>query len=76
VLLQHLANPSSDRNAEPTDSVHLRGLQFFLFILQYGLFVSTFTNMMIAGIEDAEFGGSLANLLYVPPIILFLPSRY
>lgn len=44
-------------NAIPTDAVRLRGFQFFLF-------TSTFTNMMIAGIGDAETGGNMANLLF------------
>lgn len=51
-------------NAEPTDAVSLRGAQFFLFTLQFLLFTSSFTNMMIAGIADAETGGNLANLLF------------
>lgn len=51
-------------NAEPTNEVHLRGAQFFLFTLQFLLFTSSFTNMMIAGIPDAETGGNLANLLF------------
>lgn len=51
-------------NAIPTDSVHLRGAQFFLFTLQFLLFTSSFTNMMIAGIADAETGGNIANLLF------------
>ncbi|KAK5733163.1 Multidrug resistance protein [Elasticomyces elasticus] len=51
-------------NAVPTDEVHLRGFQFFLFTLEFLLFTSTFTNMMIAGIPDAETGGNLANLMF------------
>ena len=52
------------QNAVPTDEVHVRGLQFFLFVLAFLLFTSTFTNMMIAGIADAETGGNVANLLF------------
>ena len=52
------------QNAEPTGTVHLRGAQFFLFVLSFLLFTSTFTNMMIAGIADAETGGNIANLLF------------
>ncbi|KAK3710076.1 Multidrug resistance protein [Vermiconidia calcicola] len=52
------------QNAEASDSVHLRSAQFFLFVLAFLLFTSTFTNMMIAGIPDAETGGNLANLLF------------
>ena len=51
-------------NAEPTNAVHLRGAQFFLFVWQFLLFTSSFTNMMIAGIADAESGGNIANLLF------------
>ncbi len=52
------------QNAVPTGAVALRGAQFFLFTWQFLLFTSTFTNMMIAGIPDAETGGNLANLLF------------
>ena len=51
-------------NAVPTHAVSLRGFQFFLFVLEFLLFTSTFTNMMIAGIADAETGGNLANLMF------------
>lgn len=51
-------------NAEPTGTVVLRGAQFFLFIWQFLLFTSSFTNMIIAGIPDAETGGNIANLLF------------
>jgi ATP-binding cassette, subfamily G (WHITE), member 2, PDR len=52
------------RNAVPTDSVHERGALMFLFVLTFMLFTSTFTNMIIAGIESAEAGGNLAQLLF------------
>lgn len=52
------------RNAEPTDSVHERGALMFLLIWSFLLFTSTFAHMMIAGIELAETGGNLANLLF------------
>ncbi|KAI9742589.1 MAG: hypothetical protein M1818_003730 [Claussenomyces sp. TS43310] len=52
------------RNAEPTDAVHERGALMFLLILSFLLFTSTFTNMIIAGIEQAETGGTLANLMF------------
>ncbi|KAJ5091406.1 ABC multidrug transporter C [Penicillium alfredii] len=52
------------RNAEPTDSVHERGALMFLLILTFLLFTSTFAHMIIAGIELAETGGNLANLLF------------
>ncbi|KAL4787431.1 ABC-2 type transporter-domain-containing protein [Aspergillus varians] len=52
------------RNAEPTDAVHERGALMFLLILTFLLFTSTFSHMVIAGIELAETGGNLANLLF------------
>jgi ATP-binding cassette, subfamily G (WHITE), member 2, PDR len=56
-------------NAVPTDSVHLRGFQFFLFVLAFLLFTSTFTDMMVAGIPDAETAGNVANLLFTLSLI-------
>ncbi|KAJ4371433.1 Multidrug resistance protein [Neocucurbitaria cava] len=52
------------RNAEPTDSVALRGFQLFLFVWMFLLFTSTFTHMVIAGVESAETGGNIANLMF------------
>ncbi|KAL2847893.1 ABC-2 type transporter-domain-containing protein [Aspergillus pseudodeflectus] len=52
------------RNAEPTDAVHERGALMFLLVLTFLLFTSTFSHMIIAGIELAETGGNLANLLF------------
>ncbi|GAD98247.1 ABC transporter [Paecilomyces variotii No. 5] len=52
------------RNAEPTDSVHERGALMFLLIWTFLLFTSTFAHMIIAGVELAETGGNLANLLF------------
>ncbi|KAJ5901777.1 ABC multidrug transporter C [Penicillium taxi] len=52
------------RNAEPTDAVHERGALMFLLIWTFLLFTSTFAHMIIAGIELAETGGNLANLLF------------
>ncbi|KAL4871208.1 hypothetical protein BDV12DRAFT_206795 [Aspergillus spectabilis] len=52
------------RNAEPTDAVHERGALMFLLILTFLLFTSTFAHMVIAGIELAETGGNLANLIF------------
>ncbi|KAF2089509.1 ABC drug exporter AbcA [Saccharata proteae CBS 121410] len=51
------------RNAEPND-VHERGALMFLLIWVFLLFTSTFTDMIIAGIEDAETGGNIAQLLF------------
>ena len=52
------------RNAIPTGEVSERGALMFLLILMFLLFTSTFTNMVIAGIETAETGGNIANLLF------------
>ena len=53
------------RNAvESPQSVEERGGLMFLLILSFLLFTSTFAHMMIAGIELAETGGNLANLLF------------
>lgn len=51
-------------NAQPTDAVHERGALMFLFMLVFLWFTSTFTNMVIAGVETAETGGNIANLLF------------
>ncbi|CZR65741.1 probable multidrug resistance protein CDR1 [Phialocephala subalpina] len=52
------------RNAEATDSVTIRGLQMFLFILQFMIYASTFANATIAGVGSAEVGGALTNVLF------------
>jgi ATP-binding cassette subfamily G (WHITE) protein 2 (PDR) len=52
------------RNAEATDAVHYRGFQLFLFVWMFLLFTSTFTHMVIAGIDSAETGGNIANLMF------------
>uniref|UniRef100_A0A0W0FAX3 Putative multidrug resistance protein cdr1 n=1 Tax=Moniliophthora roreri TaxID=221103 RepID=A0A0W0FAX3_MONRR len=46
------------RNAEATDALNERGGLIFL------LFTSTFTNFIIAGVDVAETGGNIANLLF------------
>lgn len=52
------------RNAVPMHQIAERGGLFFLFVLQFMLFSSTFAHLMIAGIPDAETGGNIANLLF------------
>lgn len=52
------------RNAIPDGQVHERGVLMFLLIWAFLMFASTFTHMMIAGIETAETAGNLANLLF------------
>lgn len=53
-----------DRNAKETDSTTERGGLMFLFMLSYLIFTSTFSSMIIAGIEQAAEGANLANLLF------------
>lgn len=57
------------RNATPTDSVTERGGLMFLLVWTFLLFTSTFTDMVIAGIENAETGGNIANLLFMLTLI-------
>jgi hypothetical protein len=52
------------RNGYPTNSVTERGGTMFLLILIFMLFASTFSSMVIAGIEQAETGGNIAQLLF------------
>lgn len=52
------------RNAEPTDTVHMRGALAWLLILTFILFSSTFAHMAIAAIDNAETGGNIANLCF------------
>jgi len=52
------------RNAQPTGAVTERGGLMFLLVWVFMLFASTFTHMIIAGVEYAEAGGSIASLLF------------
>lgn len=52
------------RNAEPTNAVTEREGLMFLLIWTFLLFTSTFAHMIIAGIELAETGGNIANMLF------------
>ena len=52
------------RNAIPDNQVHERGALMFLLIWAFLMFASTFTHMIIAGIETAETAGNIANLLF------------
>lgn len=67
------------QNAEPTDTVVSRGGTMFLIILLFMLFTSTFTMMVVAGINDAATAGQISQLMfslclvfcgYVPPPLL------
>lgn len=52
------------KNAIPYHQVHERGVLMFLLIETFLLFTSTFTDMIIAGVELAETGGNIANLMF------------
>ena len=52
------------KNAIPLHQVHERGALMFLFVWVFLIFTSTFTDMMIAGIDTAETAGNLAQLLF------------
>lgn len=52
------------QNAQPTDAVHERGALMFLYLLMFLWFTSTFSHMVVAGVENAETGGNIANLLF------------
>ncbi|KAJ6058241.1 uncharacterized protein N7446_007824 [Penicillium canescens] len=53
------------QNAEPAHQVTERGALFFLFLWAFMMFTCTFTDFIIAGVETAEAGGNLANLLFM-----------
>jgi ATP-binding cassette subfamily G (WHITE) protein 2 (PDR) len=52
------------RNTFPTDSLNERSGLMFLLVLALYLWISTFTQMMIAGVETAETGSNIAQLLF------------
>lgn len=52
------------RNAIPDNQVHERGGLMWLLIWAFLLFTSTFTDMVVAGIETAETAGNIAQLLF------------
>lgn len=51
-------------NAEPTDTVTQRGGLMLLLFWAFMIFESTFANMVIAGVELAEVGATIALLLF------------
>ncbi|PWW80121.1 putative ABC transporter [Tuber magnatum] len=51
-------------NAKIAGQLHERGFQMFLLIWAFYMFASTFAHMMIAGIETAEVGSNVSNLLF------------
>lgn len=52
------------RNAIPDGQVTERGGLMFLLIWGFMIFTSTFTDMVIAGVESAETGGNIAQLMF------------
>ena len=52
------------KNAIPDHQVHERGALMWLLIWAFLLFTSTFTDMVVAGIETAETAGNIAQLLF------------
>lgn len=52
------------KNAEVSGTTTERGGLFFLYCLSFYLFTSTFGTMVIAGVELAETGGNIANLMF------------
>lgn len=52
------------RNAISTDAVAERGATMFLLVWIFLMFSSTFSSMIIAGIDLAETGGNVAQLLF------------
>ena len=52
------------RNAIPDGQVHERGALMWLLIWTFLLFTSTFTDMIVAGIDNAETAGNIGNLLF------------
>lgn len=57
------------RNAEPTGAITERSGLMFLFIWAFLLFTSTFTNLIVAGIETAETAGNIAQLFFSMTLI-------
>ena len=53
-----------------TDEVHLRGALYFLFMLQFMLWGSIFTSMIIAGMLTAKEGVNIANILFSLALVL------
>ena len=53
------------RNAEWTDQVGSRGITMFLQVWVFFIFSSTFANMVIAAIENADVAGGVVNLFMI-----------
>lgn len=57
------------QNAVPTNAVTERGFLFFLLVWVFLIFESTFADMIIAGIETAELGATVALMLFALSLI-------
>ncbi|KAF1813814.1 ABC-2 type transporter [Eremomyces bilateralis CBS 781.70] len=53
------------RNAAYTDSVHSRAITLCLLVWMFLVFSSTFTYLVIAGLDSAELGGVIVTLLFI-----------
>jgi ABC-type multidrug transport system permease subunit len=53
------------QNAVSTQEVSSRGGLAFLFIWAFMMFTSTFTHLLIAGIDSADSAGSVGNVCYM-----------
>ncbi|KAL8972908.1 MAG: hypothetical protein Q9197_002572 [Variospora fuerteventurae] len=52
------------KNAIPENQVAERGALMFLFMLTFMLFTSTFTDMVVAGMDSSETAGNVGQLLF------------
>ncbi|KAG0161727.1 hypothetical protein PDIDSM_667603 [Penicillium digitatum] len=52
------------RNAEPTNAVIERSGIMYLLVLQFMMFTSTFSSMIIAGIEEPDTGSNIAQFMF------------
>ncbi|KAF4772135.1 hypothetical protein HAV15_005009 [Penicillium sp. str.  len=52
------------RNAEPANAVLERSGIMYLLILQFMMFTSTFSSMVIAGIEEPDTGSNIAQFMF------------
>ncbi|WWC68268.1 uncharacterized protein I206_102191 [Kwoniella pini CBS 10737] len=52
------------RNAVPTNTVHVRGALMWLYMQVFFLFTSTFATAIVAGMDQAEAAGNIAQLMF------------
>ena len=50
-------------NASYTNAVHIRGFLTWFFVVQFFLYTSTFATAVVAGMENPDTAGNIANLL-------------